>query len=291
MSATRALLAACLAVSGMLLASTARADAVSVPDLIEVPAGPFIAGSDAAEREYGYRLDEAAYGHSRTRERGWYDRERPRGPQSLGRFLITRTPITNARYAAFVNATGHPAPDVDEGTWRGYRLVHPYPRTRRHAWAGGGPPPGREAHPVVLVSHDDARVYAAWLRARTGRPWRLPTALEWEKAARGPDGRIFPWGDTFDPALLNSHDAGPFDTLPVGSRPAGASPYGLLDAAGQVFEWTDSPGNPGRFLVKGGSWDDSGCGICRPAARHGRPAGIKHILIGFRLVVAAHDEG
>lgn len=260
-----------------------------VPALVEVPAGPFVAGSDAAEREAAYRLDEAAYGHDRTRERGWYDRERPRGARRLERFFVTRTPITNHEYAAFVADTGHRAPDVDSATWRGYRLVHPFARTRRHAWRDGAPPPGREAHPVVLVSHGDAMAYAAWLSARTGRVWRLPTALEWEKAARGPDGRRFPWGDRFDPALLNSHDAGPFDTLPVGGFPAGASVYGLLDAAGQVFEWTASPGNPGRFLVKGGSWDDRGCGVCRPAARHARPAGIRHILIGFRLVAEPHD--
>ena len=255
-----------------------------VPALVEVPAGPFVAGSDAAEREAAYRLDEAAYGHDRTRRRGWYDRERPRGTRRLGRFFVTRTPITNREYAAFVADTGHRAPDVDAATWRGYRLVHPFARTLRHAWRDGAPPPGREAHPVVLVSHGDATAYAAWLSARTERVWRLPTALEWEKAARGPDGRRFPWGDRFDPALLNSHDAGPFDTLPVGGFPAGASVYGVLDAAGQVFEWTASPGNPGRFLVKGGSWDDRGCGVCRPAARHARPAGIRHILIGFRLV-------
>lgn len=260
-----------------------------VPALVEVPAGPFVAGSDAAEREAAYRLDEAAYGHDRTRRRGWYDRERPRGARRLERFFVTRTPITNHEYAAFVADTGHRAPDVDSATWRGYRLVHPFARTRRHAWRDGAPPPGREAHPVVLVSHGDAMAYAAWLSARTGRVWRLPTALEWEKAARGPDGRRFPWGDRFDPALLNSHDAGPFDTLPVGGFPAGASVYGVLDAAGQVFEWTASPGNPGRFLVKGGSWDDRGCGVCRPAARHARPAGIRHILIGFRLVAEPHD--
>ena len=291
MIARRALLAVILAVSVALFAGAAHAGDAPVPALVEVPAGTFIAGSDQAEREYGYRLDEAAYGHSRTRERGWYDRERPRGTQTLERFLVTRTLITNAQYAAFVDATGHRAPDVDQETWKGYRLIHPYERTRRHAWAEGKPPPGRADHPVVMVSHDDAIAYAGWLRSRTGRPWRLPTELEWEKAARGPDGRIFPWGDSFDPALLNSHDSGPFDTLPVGSFPAGASPYGLLDAAGQVFEWTASPGNPGRFLVKGGSWDDSGCGICRPAARHGRPADIKHILVGFRLVVPAPDGG
>jgi len=266
-------------------AIAAGTDGLRAPEVIAVPAGPFIAGSDRAEREAAYLLDEAAYGHSRTREGRWYEGERARGPVTLPAFAITRTPITNRLYAAFVAATEHPAPEVDPKTWAGYRLIHPYERTRRHAWRGDRPPPGREDHPVVLVAHGDAEAFAAWLSAETGRRWRLPTALEWEKAARGEDGRRFPWGDAWDPARLNSHDQGPFDTLPAGSFPAGASPYGLLDAAGQVFEWTASPQGQGRFLVKGGSWDDSGCGVCRPAAQHSRPRALKHILIGFRLIV------
>ena len=213
------------------------------PQSVLIAAGPFIAVSDQAEREAAYVLDEAAYGHNRTRKSGWYDRERQRATLHLPAYEIIRTSITNAQYAAFLRETGHPAPNVDEATWKGYRLIHPFARTRRHAWHDQQPPVGRDAHPV-------------------------------------------PWGDRFNLAHLNSHDAGPFDTLPVGSFPDGASPFGLLDAAGQVFEWTSSPGNPGRFLVKGGSWDDKGCGVCRPAARHARPAGIKHILIGFRLVSA-----
>ena len=256
----------------------------SAPDVVAVAAGQFIAGSDLAEREAAYVLDEAAYGHSRTRKFGWYDRERKRATYQLPAFEITRTPISNAEYARFVAETGHPAPDVDEATWKGYRLVHPFARTRRHAWRDQQPPNGRADHPVVMVSHADAEAYAAWLSAKTAQLWRLPSELEWEKAARGVAGKFFPWGDAFDPARLNSHDSGPFDTLPVGRFPAGASPFGLLDAAGQVFEWTASPGNPGRFLVKGGSWDDKGCGVCRPAARHARPMAIKHILVGFRLV-------
>lgn len=250
-----------------------------------MPAGAFIAGSDRAEREAAYRLDEVAYGHSRTREGRWYESEAARHEAQLTAFSIAATPITNRLYAAFLTASGHPAPDVDPQTWTGYGLIHPYTRTRRHAWRDGQPPPGREDHPVVLVSHADAEAFAAWLSAQTGRRWRLPSALEWEKAARGAAGHRFPWGEAWDPGKLNSHDAGPFDTLPVGSFPAGASPFGLLDAAGQVFEWTATLAGNKRFLVKGGSWDDSGCGVCRPAAGHGRPAELKHILVGFRLVV------
>ena len=272
-----------LAATLALPACAAAADP-SLPVLIEIPAGPFVVGSDRAEREAAYRLDEAAYGHSRTRERKWYEAEADRGTRETAAYAISRNMITNAQYAAFVAATGHPVPDVDPQTWKGYRLIHPYERTRRHAWSGSVPPDGRESHPVVLVSHADAEAYAAWVSGLTGRVWRLPSELEWEKAARGSDGRLFPWGGDWDPARLNSHDRGPFDTLPVGSFPAGASPFGLLDAAGQVFEWTATPSGKGRFVVKGGSWDDKGCGVCRPAARHGRPANLKHILVGFRLV-------
>ncbi len=278
-----------IALAVLFLAASFEAAAAEAPETVPIPAGPFIAGSDAAEREAAYRLDEVAYGHSVTRRQGWYDGERDRRKVSLPGFRITRTPVTNAQYAAFIAATGHRVPDVDAETWKGYGLIHPYARTRRHAWASGRPPEGREQHPVVLVSHEDARAYTAWLSARTERVWRLPTELEWEKAARGADGRRFPWGDGFAPERLNSHDGGPFDTLPVGRFPDSASPFSLLDAAGQVFEWTATEARPGRFLVKGGSWDDSGCGVCRPAARHSRPAGLKHILVGFRPVLEGLD--
>jgi formylglycine-generating enzyme required for sulfatase activity len=256
---------------------------IPVPVAVKIPAGPFIQGSDRAEREDAYRLDEAAYGHNVTRQNRWYEDE-PRLNSVIAAYEITQTPITNDQYAAFVRATGHPVPDVDPRIWAGYRLIHPWERTRKFAWQGGVPLSGREDHPVVLVSHSDAIAYATWLSRETGQLWRLPSEAEWEKAVRGTDGRRFPWGDAFDPARLNSHDEGPFDTVPVGRIRAGASPYGLLDGAGQVFEWTATPAGPGRHIVKGGSWDDKGCGVCRPAARHGRPDNIKHILIGFRLV-------
>ena len=138
-------------------AAAGGAGGAPAPATVEVPAGPFVAGSDRAGREAAYRLDEAAYGHGRTRQWRWYESERQRTRIETAAYAITETPITNAQYAAFVAATGHPAPDVDAGTWASYKLIHPYERTRRFAWTGGRPPKGRGGHPVVLVSFEDAR--------------------------------------------------------------------------------------------------------------------------------------
>ena len=254
------------------------------PAVVYVPAGPFIMGSDDAEREAAYRLDEAAYRQGITREEGWYSREIFRREVETGAYYIMQQPVTNELYARFIAATGRPAPSVDEATWNSYGLKHRYGMAKRYIWADGVMPDRRSRHPVVLVSHSDANAFAAWLSLETGYQWRLPTEAEWEKAARGIDGRRFPWGDEFDPERLNSNDEGPYDTTVAGSNLKGVSPFGMQDAAGQVYEWTDAPGGAGRFIVKGGSWDDKGCGVCRPAARHSRPATLKHVIIGFRLV-------
>lgn len=240
-------------------------------------------GSTPDEREYAYQLDEDAYGHSRTRTGKWYDSERDRTTIATPEFHITVSPITNAQYAEFINDTNHPSPDVTEQTWQGYGLVHPFSRTRRHVWTNDNPPENRSNHPVVLVSYEDANAYAAWLSEKRQEDWRLPTEAEWEKSVRGTDGRYFPWGNRFESDKLNSHDAGPFDTTDIGSYSI-PGPYGLVDGAGQVFEWIQTADTARRAWVKGGSWDDKGCGVCRPAARHSRPKDIKHILIGFRLV-------
>lgn len=275
-----------LAACGLIILSAPGASLAQVvpPDTVRIPSGQFIMGSDRAERDAAYALDSAAYRHTATRDQRWYENESARHAETLPAFDIMRTPVTNRRYRDFVRATGHRAPNVGRATWNGYRLIHPYSRTRKHQWRGDEFPAGRGEHPVVLVSRADAEAYARWLSVSTGGRWRLPTEAEWERAARGNDGRRFPWGDEFDKSRLNSHDAGPFDTVPVGAYPSGASPFGMLDAAGNVFEWTSTPDGSGRSIVKGGSWDDKGCGVCRPAARHGRPDGIKHILVGFRLV-------
>ncbi|MEE9256575.1 MAG: SUMF1/EgtB/PvdO family nonheme iron enzyme [bacterium] len=258
------------------------------PDQIEIPAGPFWMGSDRAERDYGYRIGSAA-----ARRGRWYDSwELPRRRVSLPRYFIDRNLVTQRAYQRFVRETGHRAPFISEKDYRrqGY-LVHPYKDVRRYLWRrdpqAGKPahPEGLGAHPAVLVSRADAAAYCAW-RGKTRGPAglsRLPTEAEWEKAARGAEGAYFPWGSRFDPARLN-HAYRRGGTTPAGAYPGGASPYGALDMAGNVFEWTASPFEGGRAVMKGGgSWDDAP-GITRAAARHGRDPKSRHLLFGFRCV-------
>jgi len=256
----------------------------AIPELIHIEAGSFIKGSDSAEREYGYKLDEAAYKHNRTRTGKWYDTEPDKQRITTKSYSIGKTPVTNQQYLYFIEDTDHPQPSVDEVTWNEYQLVHPYSRALSHKWKNNLPPKGMQQHPVVLVSYDDAIAYSEWLSRKTGQTWDIPGYDQWERAARGDTGAVFPWGDNFDSTRLNSHDSGPFNTQPVGLYPSGASPHGMLDAAGQVFEWIATDPEQRSAWVKGGSWDDKGCGVCRPAARHARPKMIKHILIGFRVV-------
>jgi hypothetical protein len=130
---------------------------------VPIPAGVFIAGSDAAEREAAYRLDERAYGNDITRQQGWYQGERARGAAETKAYSITVTPITNRQYAAFVTATGYPAPQISRPVWDSYGLIHPYARTRRYAWVDARPPAGREQHPVVLVSQAERDAFRSLL--------------------------------------------------------------------------------------------------------------------------------
>lgn len=166
---------------------------------------------------------------------------RPRHRVDLPDYWIDKYPVTNAEYAAFLAATGHRPP--------------PH-------WTDGGYPPGKGNHPVVSVSWEDAQAYAVW----AGK--RLPTEAEWEKAARGSDGRAWPWGNTFEPSRCNTREAGRGGTTSVDAHsPQGDSPYGVADMAGNVWEWTADwyqayPGshytnaNFGQEcrVLRGGSW-------------------------------------
>lgn len=171
---------------------------------------------------------------------------RPAHSVTVKPFFIDKTEVTNAQYKLFVDATGRAAPK---------------------GWVGGAPKPGTENWPVVFVSWGDATEYATWAKKR------LPTESEWEFAARGTDGRAYPWGPTWDPAMGNIAKPSGGSIGPVGQYPAGASPFGALDMVGNVWEWTSSsfsvyPGGnvdpvsaegfDGFKVIRGGAYDNMG---------------------------------
>lgn len=161
----------------------------------------------------------------------------------LAGYWIDKTPVTNAEYKRFLDANPkHPVPFVNESWATPYNWDE-----KKRAY-----PAGKENHPVVLISWHDAKAYADW----AGK--ELPTEQEWEKAARGTDGREYPWGSEWRGGYANTDEAGMGGTSPVGQfSPRGDSPYGCVDMAGNIWEWTDSPNRGGddtRRVVRGGSW-------------------------------------
>jgi len=193
--------------------------------------------------------------------------ESPQQTIHIDAFNIDIHPVTCAEYREFIDAAGHRPP---------------------RNWKDGHIPSGREDHPVVWVSWHDAVAYAEW----AGK--RLPTEMEWEKAARGTDGRDYPWGNEFDSGKCNSKEANLGETSPVGQFPEGASPNGTLDMAGNVWEWTadwydayrgsvyelDRFGTTYR-VFRGGSWFD-GADAVRTATRNSGMPDFSFSTIGFR---------
>jgi formylglycine-generating enzyme required for sulfatase activity len=173
----------------------------------------------------------------------------------LPEFWISRTPVTNAQYARFVEATGCDPPGH---------------------WDGTVPPEGISDHPVTNVTWYDASSYAEWADAR------LPTEEEWEKAARGPEGRAYPWG-AWEEWRCNSKEAGIGTTTPVGRySPAGDSYYGCGDMAGNVHEWTASVEGMYRIL-RGGAYNH-GRELAHSAFRIRHKPSYRYRNIGFRVV-------
>lgn len=141
--------------------------------------------------------------------------------------------------------------------------------------------------PVFGITLNDAQAYCRWYQQKTGIAARLPTEIEWEKAARGGDRRKFPWGDRFDATfckMIRSRPGMP-QPEPVGSFPTDESPYGVFDMAGCISEWTQTPFDEGEntFVVKGGCWsgDDQ---KCRISSRYAVGPKQVHTSLGFRLV-------
>jgi eukaryotic-like serine/threonine-protein kinase len=211
----------------------------------------------------------------------------------VGEFAIARYPVTCGEYLEFVNALARsdleaarrrvPRVKSDEGyywQWDHARRSFEFPPRveGKLSWAA--------KYPVFGVSFDDAIAYAEWRSKVTGQPLRLPREDEWEKAARGVDGRFFPWGDHFDPTFCKMKDSRPSspEPEPVGTYSTDRSPYGACDLAGGVRELCIHRDEHGveHPVMRGGCWHDSGL-FCRVAFRHVTKRDFVNTGLGFRL--------
>lgn len=149
-------------------------------------------------------------------------------------FYIGTYEVTNEEYSKYLAATKKAAPD---------------------SWKDGKYPDGQGRYPVSRVSWDEARAYTEWLSKEKGGNYRLPSEIEWEYAARGEKGFLFPFGNEFVPGKVNSAAAGKDGPVEVGMFKDGRSPFGTFDQAGNVWEWTSTDGPAaGQKMIKGGSY-------------------------------------
>jgi formylglycine-generating enzyme required for sulfatase activity/predicted MPP superfamily phosphohydrolase/energy-coupling factor transporter ATP-binding protein EcfA2 len=225
-----------------------------------------------------------------------YDDEKPVHPVYLDEYMMGQYPVTNEEFNAFVEAGGYTLKDfwTPEGwQWREEEKITLPERWHESKW-------NRPNFPVVGVSWYEAAAYAAWLSKTTGKTYNLPSEAQWEKAARGIDSREYPWGDKYNHTLCNSRECQLERTNPVGIFPKGASPYGCLDMAGNVWEWCadwyrsnyhkqspkrnpKGPKSRSSRVLRGGCWI-RGASDCRSASRDGGYPALRLGYVGFRLV-------
>ena len=257
-------------------------------EYVHVPAGSFRMGDNVGD--------------------GWA-RERPVHSVELDAFYIARVEMSNGEWRKFRDDAGYDDPRF----WPEGRIV---PRDQVPYWNQpnnhGGGTPDSDSYPVLGVNWDSAVAYCNWLSARTGKVYRLPTEAEWEKAARGTDQRRYPWGNTLDRSFANYVGAQPYDTgMPVGhfdgskrgdlQTRSNASPYGALDMAGNVMEWTSDwysrdyyaesprknprgPAHGAYRVVRGGSFFVEPFDLRSAARSAAWPSFQGHRMIGFRAV-------
>jgi formylglycine-generating enzyme required for sulfatase activity len=250
--------------------------------MITVPAGNYIAGSTPEERAAAYDDYQSTAGHDAARQNKWFDTEEDRRITKLDEFRIDLMPVTQAQYSEMVIAGKAKPPTITEDAWKAQGFQQDYAtEVMRFLWKDTRPPHGREDHPVVLVTQAEAAKYCAWRGEQRGETRRLPTAAEYEKASRGESGQTYPWGNAFEAEKLNSAVKGPKDTTPAGQFNDGASPFGVLELAGNVFQWTSTPHEGDKIVVKGSAWEDF-AGVGRGASFHGRAKDARHIIVGFR---------
>jgi formylglycine-generating enzyme required for sulfatase activity len=201
---------------------------------------------------------------------GCYELGEPGEERSVvvGRMLVGRWPVVNAHVTAFAAATGR-------------RLA---PRL-----AAKLDDPQLADHPATDVTRADAEAFCAWASTRLGRPLRLPTADEWEAAARGTDGRTYPWGEVFDESRCACAESGWGWTVPVTVHPYGAGPFGAEQLAGNVWEWVTDTTRDGWGVLRGGSYLDTGWGL---RASRSQPADPRRATptTGFRIAVPVDER-
>lgn len=239
-------------------------------DWVQIPSGLLVQGTPVED------MDAIAAAHADIGvELSWIAKEAPRHEVSVPAFAISRTPVTVELWSRFADEVG---------------LPQPQPQQAR------GP-----THPIDGVRWDEANYFCTWLADKYRWRVRLPTESEWERAARGGDAREYPWGDRYEPGRANLADLRIRQTTPVGSFPKGASPFGILDLAGNVDEWTATPYAPyagappeaptaavanavatDPHVTRGGGFIHNR-DLARCARRHGVFAPVRGV--GFRLVL------
>ncbi|WP_221349410.1 formylglycine-generating enzyme family protein [Streptomyces beigongshangae] len=259
--------------AGALLGLAGDPRTPAVPALLPVPGGGTTMGLDPQDVPAVTRT----WAHVGVEDH-WIRKETPEHPVVLEDFALAAYPVTNHQYLAFLLESGYPH---RPGTWP----LGAYP------WQSAN-------HPVCGVTPQDVEAYLAWLREVSGRrPFRLPTEAEWEHAAKGFEGREFPWGDTFRADAANTRESGVHTTTPVGVYPRGRSPFGHWDMGGNVEEFTADRYAPypgaepvmddlsrtlGSYHVtRGGSFTRHG-DLARTRRRHGAYPGPLY-PIGFRV--------
>ena len=274
-------------------------------EMILVPAGEFIMGSDADE------IARLAIKQELVED------EMPRHRVYLDTFYIDTYEVTNAHFQQFVHATGYRT-QAEREDWGWADTGDEWGKVNGATWRAplgpGSSIAELEQHPVIQVSQEDAKAYCAW----AGK--RLPTEAEWEKAARGTDGRIYPWGDQFDGTRLNFcdahcqrswHDQASNDgyryTAPVGHYAGDKSPYGAYDMAGNVREWvadwydenyyknspTRNPPGPAsgeQAVLRGGGWVNTARNVRVPFRSRLEPA-QRYGYVGIRCTKTVEPKG
>jgi len=247
----------------------------SLPDsgiiMVLVPAGDFLMGTDNSE------VDILITDHSEW-QRDWFSNETPKRKVYLVSFFISKYEITNEQYGKFLKA--HPE-------------YHPPPYWNNQDF-------NQPKQPIVGLDWNDAIIYCDWLTEKTGKDYKLPTEAQWERAARGKDARIFPWGQDFPNWKANFQNQAKAP-LSVGTFPSGTNELGLFDMAGNVAEWCSDwydevyyhsalNSNPQgsrsghEKVVRGGSWQDVAFYL-RCAARMKYEPNTHKETIGFRIVI------